>query len=347
MRHLSATENTVELSYSEDVKQCTVVIKNMSVQRMPGIDFLRGILIVSVVLGHVTIESSSLLSLKQIIYVFHMPFLFGLSILFIKDGDFKQFLRNNLRILLVFLLWTVFYGLDKPVEEIFWSLIWGNWYYLKSPLWFLPALFSLRILFYISKSGILRLIIMILSLGVTYYHEAVENVHSHIPWGLDIALYLFAPLYIGKKVFHRRVGSNSKLDATKISFLVILVCVFCITTVVDVDDTAEFPHRLDLAQFTVLSGLPYALLFTMVLSFFILSSTVKSKCYYVDFLGRNSMIIYLMHLPIIGLSSSYIVGSVPVFPAIVIMMWLAITLPLVFSFMFHRMRLPGLKLIGF
>lgn len=123
----------------------------MHKQRLEYIDILKGIGIILVVLGHVTLNSD----LYHFIYAFHMPLFFIVSGMFLHDK--QGFIRKQAKSLLIpylafGLLTFVYWWL---VESHFRELpagetIWGQFINLFFPtgiqhcnvvLWFLPCLF--------------------------------------------------------------------------------------------------------------------------------------------------------------------------------------------------------------
>ena len=121
------------------------------------IDSLKGFLIILVIIGHIPLNSFNIekqhifSSFTQWIYFFHMPLFFAMRVLFIKN-DFIWIIKRASLILIPYFFWF-FYGhkkllFENPLEFMR-GVFMGNWESLNSIIWFLPALFTLNVLFYI------------------------------------------------------------------------------------------------------------------------------------------------------------------------------------------------------
>src|SRR5688572_18038002 len=122
--------------------------------RDPGLDAVRGFLILCVVAGHLPLGNFLGMQpgwwgwLNETLYLFHVPLFFALACLLGPARDWPHLVRGILLILVPYVLW--FAWQQRPVllqHPLVW-LRWlgrGNFDALQSILWFLPALVSVRL----------------------------------------------------------------------------------------------------------------------------------------------------------------------------------------------------------
>ena len=183
----------------------------MTKQRMDYIDTLKGIGILFVVYAHVNYTPLPL----SLIYSFHMPLFFLISGMLFRGGrygKFSDFLRRRFATLilpyLVFSLASMafVFGVERCFPHLFeisredyisylWQILLaqGSKGVLNVPLWFVPCLFAVEILYYfLSKLEIsLRIPVCMVLAGLGWLLEsgllAFDN--TVLPWTLDSALY--------------------------------------------------------------------------------------------------------------------------------------------------------------
>ena len=126
-----------------------------SAKRDSYMDFLKGIAVVAVIVGHSISDVPKADFLFQIIYSFHMPLLFFISA-YIEEKNREKYtgresgflLHRMSGLLLPYLSWTILYAavsgqlLDMNAVD-FGRILAG---YDQSGLWFLPVLFGLKVL---------------------------------------------------------------------------------------------------------------------------------------------------------------------------------------------------------
>lgn len=136
-------------------------------ERNSYMDFLKGIAIIAVIVGHSLSGNRSMDLLFNIIYSFHMPLLFFVSA-YIEEQRYDKYVGQEVRmlakrmsgLLLPYVSWSVIYaaagslqngvspqmifdGTLKTEFTVFWSKLWG---YGENGLWFFPVLFGLKIM---------------------------------------------------------------------------------------------------------------------------------------------------------------------------------------------------------
>lgn len=201
--------------------------------RIEWIDNLRGIVIILVVIGHLSIP----LMLQTFIYSFHMPLFFFLSgYLFNKKtfNSMKEFATKKFHAILVpyffFALISIPIGiLNNSVQGVGTQpiKILTDFYYLNgtvgwnTPLWFLIPLFIIEIgYFYICRksttqiSSTIIVLIFLLGYGATF-------LNFRPPFGLDIVLVGLVFYAIGN--YCRQNNIIDKLNKTKSITLTTLV----------------------------------------------------------------------------------------------------------------------------
>lgn len=193
---------------------------NILRKREYWVDFLKGVMIIFVVIGHCGINSK----IMGLIYLFHMPIFFVISG-YLYDGNYplKEFIKKKFYSLIypycvfgvLIILWNTviatFQGrnslmtVGKRIEAfLYGNCIWENNYQYIGVLWFLLALFTSEMFFYfLHKIGsrMLRTLTtcIIIAIGAIF---SVVNVYQKIrlPWCIDIACISFVFLFAGKLI---------------------------------------------------------------------------------------------------------------------------------------------------
>lgn len=154
-------------------------------ERKQFIDFAKGIGIILVVLGH--LDTGGQLS-REMIYAFHMPLFFILSGIFAKTkSDYKSYLKKSFCTLYIpYLFFTVmdtviFSALNLLRHQSVSALIKSNLFALigfdfkvnNRPLWFLFALFVIRIAYYfIDKNKSVKYLSAILCVAFVFLQNS-------------------------------------------------------------------------------------------------------------------------------------------------------------------------------
>lgn len=210
-------------------------------KRIEWIDILKGYGIFLIVLGHTISYCDKLQNVVMYIYSFHVPLFFAVSgYLFIfKSNNFKEFFIQKFKSIMVpyfvfaFLFLIPYFLLgsniasdlnltldNNPLKMIF-GVFYGNGhnFYLKqnSPLWFLPCLFVIFIIFYLinkkikNKKVIFLISLVFVLIGHLDYNFAIIR----LPWSIDIAfsMYFFFSLGYLLKEFDilNKIKNNYKI----------------------------------------------------------------------------------------------------------------------------------------
>lgn len=177
----------------------------------------------------------------------------------------------------------------------------SNWQSIKNVLWFIPTLITLKILFYISnKKIIINILITILSIFTIYFHDLIQINRNTIPWGIEIAVYLYPLAYACKFIYEKNDGLQKYIDNYKLIIIGIFILVSLLFYKrVPLNTVTKWHHRLDLAQFSVPGFEGYFYLFLMMICIALISKCKINKNI-ICFIGIYSLPIFLIHLIIIN-----------------------------------------------
>ncbi|SFK80312.1 Fucose 4-O-acetylase [Porphyromonadaceae bacterium KH3CP3RA] len=267
------------------------------------IDILKGIGIFFVVLGHVT----RIPELRVFIWNFHMPLFFLISgFLYNPDKypDFKGFFKSKFKsiyipyvlfFLVTFLYWVVIerrfrggeYSVLHQFIGLFYGTIEGNHLYFNGPLWFLPCLFAVELMFYYiskikNKIGILSVLIISFTIG-TLIQQYNLNV---LPFGLHTAF--FGLVFYGIGFISKEQESSFKNLSLIFKFLILVGCMYVQIMAV------QNGYRGDI-ETSPIYYIPIALCGIL---FWAVLSKLINKNGPLEYLGANSLIIMSVHEPI-------------------------------------------------
>lgn len=293
-------------------------------------DFLKGIAILAMVIGHLVSDVPQGDVLFNIIYSFHMPLLFFISAYIEEDnrGDYvgrerSMLLKRATGLLLPYLSWSILYAFfrgeisfDMNIES------WGNilWGYEGNGLWFLLVLFGLKVMhfFYwkisgvISKPALPKTVLVICLLECIVVLLALVSRQTFIVNMLSYAIpYFFAVLFVDFE-WVRKTVENEWMAA---GVILIYVAVFPFFSFNNSHWTTQV-IRIGLSLCVIVICWKLQKIWT-------LSGWNKAICYY----GKYSLPIYLLHgffidgkAYLYGIDSTFAVLLVSVISALVIAM---------------------------
>ena len=195
----------------------TLLLKSKN--RMQFIDTAKGIGMLLVVYAHINYQSEILTT----IYAFHMPLFFIISgILFNRQNfyDFKHFIKKKVQTLIcpyiLFYLLSIIYTLamdviavgvnnlsyDKYLSYLVQMfLAQGSSKSVNAPLWFVPCLLMVEILYYfISKLNVRKIVLtcaILVFVGWLIESGKLPFDNTLLPWSLDSALFALGFLALG------------------------------------------------------------------------------------------------------------------------------------------------------
>jgi len=238
-------------------------------KRDHAVDNLKGVLIILVILGHggllTAFKSPSLNFVQEYIYLFHMPLFFGLSALFVKSFSRQYLLRRFLQLMVPFYFFVIIDPTNIPGSgvaplllhisflDIVKTVFIGSGSYLQSALWFLPTLFLCDLFFSVLyKYRFNKIIVLVFGAifcAVLFSSNRIQMEHDHIPYGIDIAIYI-APLLF---LLHYVYKNKSRLLKYNAMLYVagIILSSFLILYLMPEKMQNGVSRRFDLAQFYV------------------------------------------------------------------------------------------------
>ncbi len=325
-----------------------------SIGRIQWIDIAKGIGIILVIIGHVSINAN----INDFIYSFHMPLFFIISGFLYKPK--KNFVKNKVRSILIpyfvfsivsFIYWffieRFFRNQENPPLNLFFNIFLARGgddnYLFNVVMWFLPCLLMTEILFYflISKwnGKCLKYIILISSI-IGYVYPKITSIR--LPFCLDIVFTSIVFYYLGY-LLKNKVKEKKFLPKRNILYYGIFIILIFIVAVLSI---LEYGANMNNLRYN------YYLIFyvTAILGFYmvyIISNKVNIR--FLKWIGNNSLYIMVMHEPlkriviaiyskITGVNSDFIRGNF-LHIILVSMLVLLLTSILVIVFIYMKDRI--------
>ncbi|WP_307893541.1 acyltransferase family protein [Bacillus swezeyi] len=283
-------------------------------KRIDWIDASKGLGIILVVLGHTPTTDW----LKTFIFSFHMPLFFFLSGIVYHDANmtFKSFLYKKMKTLLLpyfifsvlaYLFWFLverhfqFSGSSDvdpvvPFKGIFYSIP-DNYMLTHNPaLWFLTCLFIVEILFFCMKKWLKdRFIVysVMLSAALGYFND--QYLEVKLPWNIEVALTAIVFYSAGFFLRHRLKKLRHR-KTVLLSLLFFILVGYLQSRNVRVDMRANEYGSMALFYITSFLGTAGA----------VFTSFKLENVKLLQFLGKNSLIILVLHYPVIRILKAVI-----------------------------------------
>jgi len=175
----------------------------------------------------------------------------------------------------------------------------GNWGTLNSIIWFLPALFSLNLLFFIFNkvNNKAKMVFLVSSLSMFLFANQIVKFHYNIPFGLDVALYIFILAYIIQYIYKKKdkyININSYYLIGIILILSIILFLY-----EPIKTHSQWHGIIDLAQFSVATTtIGYTSFIFLNISIFILFLKINSIKIF-EYIGIYSFPVFLLHLMVL------------------------------------------------
>jgi fucose 4-O-acetylase-like acetyltransferase len=283
--------------------------QRLKIDRIHWIDTLRAIAIVLVVLGHTPGIQNYQQAIKYI-YSFHIPLFFFISgMLFnpkLTENKFLLLVRNQFWALMVpyfawglltYLPWVIFsrkYGsypdLDpfKPLLGLVYGTGSGTWLIHNSALWFLPCLFSTRVLFCLTlKYSGESMLPVTLVLFVTLGFVSAALMPFPLPWGFDIALVAIGFFGLGFLLRGRLLAVNAPGAGYLLGFLVLCFAAHLISF--------SYNERVSMGWRNYGNPLLFVLAAFLGIAFWFAVAKNMRPSVFLSKLGEASILIFVLH----------------------------------------------------
>jgi len=286
-------------------------------RRINYVDIARAFAIIFIVLGHTLVHSTNCGLIFKLLYSFHVVLFFiisGYTYKIKENENFRDFIKNKfVRIIIPYFVWALLFLIPYMILgqtvgssigtnssfELKTQLINvlygnGNASSLKqnSSLWFLPALFSIEIIYYfviklINKFPKAKVAILIPMVSISYITNTFLNIN--LPWGINTALVIGIFFYIGYLLKEYNLFNKDKLFKSKyiIPILIIGLLSFYFNSTVSCID-----YDYGSLTLAILSGICLSLV-VIYISYIIKENRV------LEYVGRNTMGILIFHKIII------------------------------------------------
>lgn len=284
-------------------------------KRINYIDIARAFAMIFIVLGHTLVHSAHCNFVFKLLYSFHVVLFFLLSGYTFKineNGSFILFIKNKfLRIMVPYFIWAVlflvpylllgnkvgsFLGTNSSfgLKTLLINVVYGNGNLsaLKqnSSLWFLPALFSMEIIYYyiisvVNKNRKLQIPILLFTIAISYITNYFLS--FILPWGINTVLNVGVFFYIGYLLKDNNMLSK---DSILMKWYIQLILLLIGFSACYLNSGTVSCIEYEYGNFTL-----------MLLSGFCLSMVVIYISYLInknkilEYIGRNTMGILIFH----------------------------------------------------
>lgn len=299
---------SLSLHLSEILKDSRILkwISEKVVIRYRNIDFLKGVLIILVILGHIIPKPLNENLLRYIIYSFHMPIFIGISGFLTNEDKLQNLSIDKLiskyshRIIIPSIIAMMFYLFilhwnNFSYNSIF-KIVIRSFFHPVYQLWFIPAFLSWIFIAWVAKKLKIRpnillflsFIISLIFLIITQYPLLYEN-NIKLKQIVEEVMYTFKPQFLIFFVFGNYIKHRNLMKVIKHDLLILLLSFTGIIALF------FFPNSI--------ASILCFYLFNLSLLIFLLDSVKHDRLPYsrlIEWIGINSLGIYLWHMvPII------------------------------------------------
>jgi len=278
-------------------------------KRLNYIDIAKCIAITCIVLSHTVGYSTHLVPLRNFLYSFHVALFFMISgYLFKTDKEYLDFVKNKfIRIMIPYFIWGLLFLIPymifstgiksslninaiSDIKELILNTLYGNGnnFHLKqnSALWFLPALFTMEVIYYFiirfsnkhSKYDLITFITILLINIITS-----TKLKFILPWGLNTTLNISIFFYIGYLLNKYKI-----LDKIKPIFIPLLILIGVIGFIFNTQKITYMNYGYGIIYYALLSGI------FLSISILIISKLIN-KNNILEYIGKNTMSILIFH----------------------------------------------------
>ena len=274
--------------------------------RIEYLDIARGIAIILMIVGHVVDFNWK----RDLIFSFHMPLFVIISGMFYKEKNFKDFLANTIKKLILPYVIVILitdsiraFAIDNKIDIVlllknYIKQLLYSYSYLKvktnvepiGVLWFFPFLAIIRIIFYALKK-ICKEDDILLGVGcllISYVGYILGIKEKWMLFSADVALSCIILYYIGY-IFNKKNILNSILHNKKLLLIVLLIWILGIKFGSIELAVRKYPGGL-YSFVTAICGTIMVLKVSMIIE-----HNTKLLTKVLSWFGKNSMYILLIH----------------------------------------------------
>ncbi len=315
--------------------------------RIKWIDILKGIGIISVVLGHSGLSDM----LHDVLYWFHMPLFFFVSGYLYNKNKFdylkkiKSFMIPYFSFYILITLIRITAGsltFQSVIDEHFWLYLKGG-EYIKGyygVFWFVTVLLATTIIYHLLQKYIKYSLIIHILMVIFYilaYYNAILYKELEVYWDLNVVLIAIVYYHIGylykqhQEIIHKKI------------YIVFLFSIIIVSGLLYKVLYEGYVYKLSL-KYQVYNHfgwdviVPIAIL-VLLIALCILLSKSEFLIKFIGAFGASSMTIMYLHNTIMKVLPSYISN----FYVVVI---LAIILPLLFDFIIKKFKVTRILFFG-
>lgn len=275
-----------------------------------GIDFIKGLLILLVILGHVLQGSLQESLPRYIIYSFHMPLFVGISGFLINSNKiqhltFKElFLKYFNRIIIPWIIAVIAYDFLLNINNFSFNVLLLGFIkgiiYPYYHLWFILGFLSYIILYYLMvrlKTSIRMIICISLIISICFYIVNKLSLPDNFMGSIlkvinhDFRLYFFIFFVFG--IYLNQI--NQSFQANKWMKISILVLIFCMI----------MPFHKSSSILSLIFFFCSNLILLQYVNMLIIKDKLPHQKF-IEWIGRNSLPFYLWHVIAILLAKSFI-----------------------------------------
>ncbi|WP_431030354.1 acyltransferase family protein [Lysinibacillus sp. LZ02] len=275
------------------------------------VDILKGLGIILVILGHLQVAPN----LISYIYLFHMPLFFFVSGYLMNVNKFAKvtdFIKGKTKTLLLpylgfsiisIICYSVFTGAEISIKESFICFIEGkrNFIYYNIALWFLVGIFVVELMYFLLKKYIkndilIFLVSIFISFSAVVFLEVIQS--PDWIWSIDTAFYYLVYFVIGNLLkSHQKKYSASNFVQKSIMYTIVFLSFSLNLILLLIPSKIQFVYSIINGKNEFL----FVWLFICGLSgivTYIVISKYLGKSSVLEFIGKNSLIIFTLHYPL-------------------------------------------------
>lgn len=287
----------------------------MTKERDTSIDLLKGIGMIFVVIGH----ASATMNVSSYIYTFHMPLFAFIGGIFLRTNQpFTIYAKHKAdKLLTPFFLWSLFFWVIYGIviffakEDMINSHLKQLMYIAAGSgqnstqnvanvtLWFLPFLFSSAIIHYVVSFSRTLWLELVLVFIISLLAVGFSKLGKPLPYSTDTAFALYPFMYAGSKylkIIKQWVNKLTILQSVVIVALLILLHFSTYLREYRVNDFVVDTASNNIGNYFLF----YIGGFAAIGYWTIICSKIR-QVKILNYIGRNTIIILLLHYPIIQL----------------------------------------------